>query len=75
MRIVDYTSAFIAILLREEAKQAYERFGKGRHPATLNYGDLFSYALAKSTDLPLLFKGDDCSKTDLRICPPAEKRE
>ena len=47
------------------AKQAYERFGKGRHPAKLNYGDLFSYALAKSTNLPLLFKGDDFTKTDL----------
>jgi ribonuclease VapC len=57
------------------ANQAYERFGKGRHQAKLNYGDLFSYALAKSTDLPLLFKGDDFSKTDLAICPLAENRE
>jgi ribonuclease VapC len=47
------------------ANQAYERFGKGRHRAKLNYGDLFSYALAKSTGLPLLFKGDDFSQTDL----------
>ncbi|BBO85340.1 ribonuclease VapC [Desulfosarcina ovata subsp. sediminis] len=50
------------------ANQAYERFGKGRHPARLNYGDLFSYALAKSRNLPLLFKGDDFSKTDLVSC-------
>ena len=50
------------------ASQAFERFGKGRHKAKLNYGDLFSYALAKSRDLPLLFKGDDFSKTDLLFC-------
>ena len=50
------------------AGQAYERFGKGRHRAKLNYGDLFSYALAKSSNLPLLFKGDDFSETDLEPC-------
>ena len=50
------------------ANQAYERFGKGRHRAKLNYGDLFSYALAKSSNLPLLFKGDDFSETDLEPC-------
>jgi ribonuclease VapC len=54
------------------ANQAYERFGKGRHRAKLNYGDLFSYALAKNTGLPLLFKGDDFSQTDLTCCPLAE---
>ena len=47
------------------ACQGYERFGKGRHPAQLNYGDLFAYALAKSRDLPLLFKGEDFIKTDI----------
>ena len=47
---------------------AYERFGKGRHPAKLNFGDLFSYALAKHRDLPLLFKGNDFSKTDIISC-------
>jgi len=50
------------------ANQSYERFGKGRHPAKLNFGDLFSYALAKSRNLPLLFKGDDFSMTDLLFC-------
>jgi len=50
------------------ASQAYERFGKGRHAANLNYGDLFSYALAKSRNLPLLFKGLDFSETDLVSC-------
>jgi ribonuclease VapC len=41
------------------------RFGKGRHAASLNMGDCFSYALAKIRDFPLLFKGDDFSKTDI----------
>ena len=47
------------------AVQAFTRFGKGRHPAGLNFGDLFSYATAKSLGLPLLFKGDDFARTDL----------
>jgi len=47
------------------ANHAYEKFGKGRHKAKLNFGDLFSYALAKSRNLPLLFKGNDFSETDL----------
>ena len=47
------------------ARQAFTDFGKGRHSAGLNYGDCFSYALAKATGEPLLFKGKDFSKTDL----------
>ena len=47
------------------ARQAYSDFGKGRHPARLNFGDCFSYALAKVTAEPLLFKGKDFNKTDL----------
>jgi len=47
------------------ARQAFIDFGKGRHAAGLNYGDCFSYALAKATGEPLLFKGKDFSKTDL----------
>jgi len=47
------------------ARQAFADFGKGRHPAGLNYGDCFSYALAKATGEPLLFKGSDFSRTDL----------
>jgi ribonuclease VapC len=47
------------------ARQAFHDFGKGRHPAGLNFGDCFSYALAKFTGEPLLFKGDDFRKTDL----------
>jgi ribonuclease VapC len=47
------------------ARQAFLDFGKGRHPAGLNFGDCFAYALAKSTGEPLLFKGQDFKKTDL----------
>jgi ribonuclease VapC len=48
------------------AQLAYRRYGKGRHPAGLNFGDCMSYALAKVCDEALLFKGDDFSKTDIR---------
>lgn len=55
----------------ELARRAYRRFGRGRHPAGLNYGDCFSYALARALDEPLLFVGDDFSKTDVRVgCQP-----
>ena len=47
------------------ARQAYSDFGKGRHPAGLNFGDCFSYALAKASGEALLFKGGDFSKTDI----------
>lgn len=47
------------------ARAAWRRYGKGRHPAALNYGDLFAYALARTTGDELLFKGDDFSQTDL----------
>ncbi|MGA2471833.1 MAG: type II toxin-antitoxin system VapC family toxin [Solirubrobacteraceae bacterium] len=47
------------------ARDAFARFGKGRSAAGLNYGDCFSYALARSTNQPLLFKGEDFSKTDV----------
>ncbi|MCA0257474.1 MAG: type II toxin-antitoxin system VapC family toxin [Proteobacteria bacterium] len=47
------------------ARRAWQRFGKGRHKAGLNYGDCFSYALAKSRGEPLLFKGDDFTHTDI----------
>lgn len=49
----------------EVARQAYRRFGKGRHPAGLNFGDCFSYALSKTSGEPLLFKGDDFARTDV----------
>lgn len=49
----------------EAAVAAWRRFGKGRHPAGLNLGDCFSYALAKLTSAPLLFKGRDFGQTDI----------
>jgi len=48
------------------ARAAYRDYGKDRHPAGLNLGDCFTYALAKVMGEPLLFKGDDFSQTDLR---------
>jgi ribonuclease VapC len=48
-----------------EARRAYRRFGKGRHAAGLNFGDIFAYALARTSGEPLLFKGDDFARTDI----------
>ncbi|HVF60752.1 MAG TPA: type II toxin-antitoxin system VapC family toxin [Thermoanaerobaculia bacterium] len=47
------------------ARAAYEKYGKGHHPAALNLGDCCSYALAHSSGQPLLFKGDDFARTDV----------
>lgn len=47
------------------AVDAWRRFGKGRHPAGLNLGDCFAYALARSQGTPLLFKGEDFNQTDI----------
>lgn len=52
--------------LAEIATSAFLRYGKGRHPAKLNFGDCMAYALAKSLGVPLLYKGDDFAKTDIR---------
>jgi ribonuclease VapC len=48
------------------ARQAYLDFGRGNHPAKLNFGDCFAYALANATGEPLLFKGDDFRQTDIK---------
>ena len=56
---VDSDQAFVA-------RKAFAQYGRGRHSAGLNFGDCFSYALAKLNGEPLLFKGDDFSKTDLQ---------
>lgn len=50
----------------EAAREAFRRFGKGRHRAALNFGDCCAYALAKTLDVPLLFKGDDFALTDIK---------
>jgi ribonuclease VapC len=55
---VDAVAASVAIA-------AWNRFGKGRHPAGLNFGDCFSYALAKISGAPLLYKGDEFTQTDI----------
>ena len=62
--------SFIRLTPLDEAQmraavKAYQRFGKGRHPASLNFGDTFAYALATTRQLPLLFKGDDFVQTDI----------
>ena len=62
MNVVEVSSRIADI-----AFDAYRQYGKGTgHGAALNYGDCFSYALARHLSLPLLFKGDDFSKTDIR---------
>jgi len=60
--IVDLTLEQIIL-----AREAYRRFGKGYHPARLNLGDCCAYALARHMREPLLFKGDDFSRTDIEI--------
>jgi ribonuclease VapC len=52
-------------VVTEAAVDAFDRYGKGRHHASLNLADCFSYALAKSRNAPLLFKGDDFARTDI----------
>ena len=59
---VDIQQAYIA-------RDAFRRFGKGRHPARLNFGDCFAYALAKSLGEPLLCKGHDFALSDVDIVP------
>ncbi len=50
----------------QAARAAYRQFGKGNHPAALNFGGCIAYALAKATGEPLLFKGNDFSRVDVR---------
>ena len=60
--IVPFTAAH-----GREAREAFLRFGRGRHPAALNYGDCLTYAVAKLAGQPLLFVGNDFRHTDLEI--------
>jgi len=67
--LIDRLELDVVALTDEQAAlaiDAFRRFGKGRHSAGLNFGDCFSYALAKATDEPLLFKGDDFAQTDIK---------
>lgn len=50
----------------EQARDAFRRFGKGRHRAALNFGDCCAYGLARTLELPLLFKGNDFALTDIK---------
>ena len=52
------------------AREAYRRYGKGRHPAGLNFGDCCSYALARARNDTLLFKGNDFAQTDIAQATP-----
>jgi ribonuclease VapC len=63
--VVDWTD-----VLTDAATDTFLRYGKGRHEAALNFNDCMSYALAKSLDAPLLYKGDDFAKTDIRSALP-----
>lgn len=51
----------------DRAMEGWRRFGRGRHPAALNLGDLFAYALATSTDQPVLCTGGDFGRTDIQV--------
>lgn len=53
--------------VRHLALDAFARFGKGRHPAALNFGDCFAYACAKQVGVPLLYKGEEFPQTDIEV--------
>ena len=67
-----YTTVDVTEDFAHRAGAAYRQWGKGFHPAGLNFGDCFSYALAKERDCPLLFIGNDFSKTDIMSAMPSE---
>ena len=62
---LDIVVVEIPASLGKDAVKAFERYGKGHHPAKLNMGDCFAYAMAKHLKVPLLYKGDDFAQTDL----------
>ena len=62
VEVVAFTAEHAAL-----AREGWRRFGKGRHPAGLNLGDCFAYALARARNEPLLFKGDDFAQTDVKV--------
>jgi ribonuclease VapC len=69
LEVVDVTAA-----TARQIAQAYEKWGRGLHPASLNYGDCFAYIVAKEYGCRLLFVGEDFSKTDLGADPVATGR-
>lgn len=64
VEVIPFTESHAGI-----ARAAHRRFGQGNHPAKLNYGDCFSYALARALGEPLLFVGDAFSRTDIDSAP------
>lgn len=69
---LDYNVVDVDEAIAKRVGEAYRQWGKGFHPAGLNFGDCFAYALAKDRDCPLLFIGNDFSKTDVRPALAAE---
>jgi ribonuclease VapC len=65
LTLVDIVVAPVPAEAYGAAIDAFARFGKGRHPAALNFGDCFAYACARQAGLPLLYKGDDFPQTDI----------
>ena len=73
-RFIDRAGIELVSVDREQgqvARDAFTRFGKGRHPAGLNFGDCFAYALARVLGEPLLYKGDDFPHTNIAAFMPA----
>lgn len=66
LKVHDVSLAFVTPEQAQFAREAYQRFGKGNHPARLNLGDCFAYALSKARGEPLLFKGNDFRQTDVK---------
>jgi ribonuclease VapC len=61
IQVIEFTTAHLAAAI-----DAFDRYGKGRHPAGLNYGDCMAYAVARVAGCPLLYKGEDFARTDIR---------
>jgi len=65
LKLAGITVMPVAPETRALALDAYDRYGKSRHPASLNFGDCFAYACARQEGVPLLYKGDDFPRTDI----------
>lgn len=65
LAVAEVEAAAVTTEQLEAARDAWRRYGKGNHPAALNFGDCFAYALAITTGEPLLFKGNDFAQTDV----------
>ena len=65
LRVAEIDVVPVTVAHAQAARRAWRRFGKGNHPAGLNYGDCFAYALAEASGEPLLFKGGDFALTDI----------